>query len=74
MTDMIKLSIALILAGCALLLTGSLLYAGKVDFGGLIMIGPIPIAFGTSPEITVMAMVIGLVMMFMFFMLRRRYA
>jgi len=74
MTDMIKLSIALILAGFALLLTGSLLSAGKVDFGGLIMIGPIPIAFGTSPEITVIAMVIGFVIMFMFFMLRRRYA
>ncbi|MFH0904926.1 MAG: DUF131 domain-containing protein [Methanobacteriota archaeon] len=71
---MIKLSIALILAGFALLLTGSLLSAGKVDFGGLIMIGPIPIAFGTSPEITVIAMVIGFVIMFMFFMLRRRYA
>ena len=74
MTDIVKLSIALILAGFALLLTGSLLSAGKLDFGGLIMIGPIPIAFGTSPEITVIAMIIGLVIMFMFFMLRRKYA
>jgi uncharacterized protein (TIGR00304 family) len=74
MTDLIKLSIALILAGFALLLTGSLLSAEKVDFGGLIMIGPIPIAFGPSPEITVIAMSIGLVIMLMFFMLRRRYA
>ncbi|MFH1323431.1 MAG: DUF131 domain-containing protein [Methanobacteriota archaeon] len=73
MTDMIKLSIALILAGFALLLTGSLLSAGKVDFGGLIMIGPIPIAFGTSPEITVIAMAIGLVIMIVFYALRRRY-
>jgi len=74
MIDMIKLSIGLILAGFALLLTGSLLSAGKVGFGGLIMIGPIPIAFGNSPEITVIAMAIGLVTMFMFFMIRRKYA
>jgi len=74
MTDMIKLSVTLILAGFALLLTGSLLSAEKVDLGGLIMIGPLPIAFGTSPEITVIAMAIGLVIMFMFLMLRRRYA
>jgi len=74
MTDMIKLGLYLILAGIALLLIGSLLSAKRVDFGGLIMIGPIPIAFGTSPEITVIAMAIGLVIMFMFLMLRRRYA
>jgi len=74
MTDMIKLSIALILTGFALLFTGSLLSAGKVDFGSLIIIGPIPIAFGNSPEITVIAMAIGLVLMFMFFILKRRYA
>ncbi|VVB86665.1 Uncharacterised protein [uncultured archaeon] len=74
MTDMIKLGFTLILAGFALLFMASLLSAGKVDFGGLIMIGPVPIAFGTSPEITVIAMVTGLAMMLVFFMLRRKYA
>ncbi len=74
MTDMIKLGLYLILAGIALLLIGSLLSAKRVDFGGLIMIGPIPIAFGTSPEMTVIAMAIGLVLMLLFLLLRRRYA
>jgi uncharacterized protein (TIGR00304 family) len=74
MTDMIKLGLYLILAGIALLLIGSLLSARRVDFGGLIMIGPIPIAFGTSPEMTVIAMAIGLVLMLLFLLLRRKYA
>lgn len=74
MTDIIKLGLYLILAGIALLLIGSLLSARKVDFGGLIMIGPIPIAFGTSPEMTVIAMAIGLVLMLLFLLLRRKYA
>jgi uncharacterized protein (TIGR00304 family) len=74
MTDIIKLGLYLILAGIALLLIGSLLSARRVDFGGLIMIGPIPIAFGTSPEMTVIAMAIGLVLMLLFLLLRRKYA
>ncbi len=74
MTDIIKLGLYFILAGIALLFIGSLLSAGKVDFGGLIMIGPIPIAFGTSPEITIIAMAIGLVMMLLYFILWRKHA
>ncbi len=74
MTDMIKLGLYLILAGIALLLIGSLLSTRRVDFGGLIMIGPIPIAFGTSHEMTVIAMAIGLVLILLLLLLRRRYA
>ncbi len=36
------------------------------------MIGPIPIAFGTSPEITIIAMVIGLILMLLMFFLGRK--
>ncbi|NJD75966.1 MAG: TIGR00304 family protein [Candidatus Methanoperedens sp.] len=36
------------------------------------MIGPIPIAFGSSPEMTVIAMVIGFLMMIAFLLLSRR--
>lgn len=72
MTDIIKYGIYLILAGFALVFTGTLLSARDSGFGGLIMIGPIPIAFGTSPEITVIAMVIGVLLMLVFFMGRRR--
>ncbi|MDO9097510.1 MAG: DUF131 domain-containing protein [Candidatus Methanoperedens sp.] len=72
MTDIIKYGIYLILLGFALVFIGTLLSAQDSGFGGLIMIGPIPIAFGNSPEITVIAMVIGVLLMLVFFMLRRR--
>ena len=74
MTDIIKLGILLILTGFVLALAGAVLSANNANFGGLIMIGPIPIAFGSSPEITVGAMVIGLLLMLMFFILGRRNA
>ncbi len=74
MTNIIKSGILLILSGFALVLIGAVLSASNAAFGGLIMIGPIPIAFGSSPEITVVAMVIGLLLMLMFFILGRRNA
>ncbi len=74
MTDIIKLGFALIIAGFALLFIGSFLSAGNAGFGGLIMIGPIPVVFGTSPEMAVIAMALGLVMMLLYFILRRKYA
>lgn len=70
---MTRSGILLILIG--LVLTGTILtltYAGNANFGGLIMIGPIPIAFGSSPEMTVIAMVIGFLMMIAFLLLSRR--
>jgi uncharacterized protein (TIGR00304 family) len=74
MIDVIKLGIFLILTGFALALVGAVLSASNATFGGLIMIGPIPIAFGSSPEITVVAMIIGLLLMLMFFILGRKNA
>ncbi len=68
----IKLGLLLILVGFAAVFIGASLSARKADFGGLIMIGPIPIVFGTSPEITLVTMVIGLVMMLVFFALGRK--
>ncbi len=70
----IKLGLLLILIGFAAVIIGTLLSAQKADFGGLIMIGPIPIVFGTSPEITLVAMVFGLVMMLVFYALGRKNA
>ena len=72
MTDIIKIGISIILIGFALLLIGAILSSQNVIFGGLIMIGPIPIAFGSSPEITVIAMIVGLLLMLAYFILGRR--
>ncbi len=74
MTDIIKLGIATILIGFALVFMGVILSSQDTSFGGLIMIGPIPIAFGTSPTMTIIAMVIGLLLMLAYFMLGRRNA
>lgn len=70
--NLIKLSVSLMLLGFAAIFIGMLLSARNADFAGLVMIGPIPIAFGTSPEITLVAMVIGLVIMLVFITLGRR--
>ncbi len=72
--SLIKLGISLILIGFALVFIGTLLSARNSAFGGLIMIGPIPIAFGTSTGMTVIAMVMGLLLMLVFFILGRRNA
>lgn len=57
--SLIKSGIFLILIGFALVFVGTLLSARNSGFGGLIMIGPIPIAFGSSPGITVIAIILG---------------
>ncbi len=74
MTDLIRSGISLIFIGFVLVFTGTLLSAGNTGFGGLIMIGPIPIAFGSSSTMTVAAMVIGLLMMIVFWIFWRRNA
>jgi len=74
MTDIIKLGISLILIGFVLLFVGLVLSAQSASFGGLIMIGPVPIAFGTSPGLTIVAMAIGLLLMLVYFIMGRRNA
>src|SRR3989304_779383 len=61
--NLIKLGVLLMLIGFASVFIVTLLSARNADFAGLVMIGPIPIAFGTSPEFTLVAMVMGLVIM-----------
>ena len=70
---LIKTGIILILIGFAMVFIGTMVVSSqKTNIGGLIMIGPIPIAFGTSPETTVIAMLIGVVLMLLMFFLGRR--
>ncbi len=72
--NIIKFGIYLVLIGFVIVLIGMILSAGNTSFGGLVMIGPIPIAFGSSPLITVIAMVIGLLLMIAYFIIGRRNA
>ncbi|WP_319508404.1 DUF131 domain-containing protein [uncultured Methanolobus sp.] len=52
--DIFNTGIILVILGFVLVLAGVLISSlnGTGEFGGLILIGPIPIAFGSSPEIT----------------------
>jgi uncharacterized protein (TIGR00304 family) len=62
--ELILAGIALIFTGFLLIFMGVLLSAGseEVEGGGVIMIGPIPIVFGTGRGVTV-AMVLAIVLM-----------
>ncbi len=46
----------------------ALALSSAANFGGLIMIGPIPIAFGSTTELTTVAMVIGLLLIIAYFL------
>lgn len=42
------------------------------EFGGLIMVGPIPIVFGSSPEITITMLVIGLLILIVYLLILKK--
>ncbi len=74
MTNLIRLGFSLIFIGFVLVLIGIASSYYEMNFGGLIMVGPIPIGFGTSPALTIIAMVIGLFLMLISFILGSRNA
>ncbi len=62
MTNLINLGFSLIILGFLMVVIGIASSHNEINFGGLIMIGPIPIGFGNSPILTLIAMVIGLIL------------
>jgi uncharacterized protein (TIGR00304 family) len=62
-----------IFIGFVILLLGIVLtiiqHPANSQMGGLIMIGPIPIAFGSSPEITTNMLVLGLIISILYLFL-----
>lgn len=74
----IKTGTVVIFIGFILTLLGVIISvmqnSGNSKLGGLIMIGPIPIAFGSSPEITTNMLGIGLlIMVFYLFLWRTKH-
>ncbi len=69
---LLSLGIVLFFTGVAVLLVASVFFGGSGSVGGVILIGPIPIIFGTGPEtywliavgilITVLSIVLFLIM------------
>ena len=62
--DFLKVGITITFIGFMIILLGILLtiiqHPAGNQMGGLIMIGPIPIVFGSSPEIKINMLVLGL--------------
>ncbi len=63
--DFLRVGTAVIFVGIIILLLGTVLtiihHPANSQMGGLIMIGPIPIVFGSSPEITTNMLALGLI-------------
>ncbi|MEA1984218.1 MAG: DUF131 domain-containing protein [Euryarchaeota archaeon] len=74
--DAVRIGFSLIIIGFLMVLAGTVLQfiqgANNKHFGGLVMIGPIPIAFGSSPEITSTMLVIGLLFLVVYLLMWRR--
>ena len=74
--DDLQLGSLLIFIGFSLVFAGIIVNAvtssGAGSFGGLIMIGPIPIAFGSSQGITNTMMWVGLVIALLYVLSWRR--
>lgn len=72
--DLFITGIILVIMGFILVFAGMTmsLANGEGDFGGLILIGPIPIAFGSSPEITSTMLWAGVLIAVIYIALRRR--
>lgn len=75
--DIVRIGSYLISIGFVLLVAGFFLSAmqngsGSGEFGGLVLIGPIPIAFGSSPEITTSMFYVGFLMFIIYLFIRRK--
>lgn len=73
--DLFNYGIILVVLGFFLVFAGIILSAfnGTGEFGGLILIGPIPIAFGSAPEITSSLIWAGVIIAVIYLFARRRF-
>jgi uncharacterized membrane protein len=71
--DFLRVGATVTLVGFIILLLGIVLtilqHPANSQMGGLIMIGPIPIAFGSSPEITTNMLGLGLIVSILYLFL-----
>ncbi|MEB3850976.1 MAG: DUF131 domain-containing protein [Desulfurococcales archaeon] len=74
-STLVGAGVLLVLLGFALIFLGvlraSLEGGGRVEGGGVVMVGPIPIVFGTSLRAAVAAMVLALALMVVALLLSR---
>ncbi len=62
--EFVSIGMGLVIIGMLLLMIGSVIGKEETDieYGGLIMIGPIPIAFGSSKGMIITALTIGIIL------------
>lgn len=74
--------IAVVVLGILIIFIGTVLQAtkstgetqtGEVQAGGVVMIGPIPIIFGTNKNITVVSIVLAIILMIVAYLLFYRW-
>lgn len=72
--DLLQLGSLLVFIGFFLVFAGAIVssFSSNSNFGGLVMIGPIPIAFGSSPEITSSMLWAGVLIAVIYLLARRR--
>ncbi len=73
--DIFNYGIILVVLGFILVIAGTMLSSldGGGEFGGVILIGPIPIAFGSSSGITSSMLWAGVLIAVMYLLVRRRF-
>ncbi len=62
--ELVSIGMGLVIIGMLLLMIGSVIGKEETDieYGGLIMIGPIPIAFGSSKGMIITALIVGIIL------------
>ncbi len=66
--NLVEFGVLLVFIGVILVTIGAIT-SGNAEFGGVVMIGPIPVVFGNSRNAMVGALVLVLVMILLFFIL-----
>ncbi len=69
--EKVFMGITLIFMGLALLMIASAMHSANVQYGGVIIIGPFPIVFGSSPGMALFGVMFAIVILLMTLMLLR---
>jgi uncharacterized membrane protein len=72
---LVVLGISLVFVGVAVIIAASALSGGSGSVGGVILIGPIPIVFGTGPDaawLIVLSVVLTIISVVLFLIMNRR--
>jgi uncharacterized protein (TIGR00304 family) len=70
MNELLVIGFILVMLGMILIVVGSFLYApGNVHSGGFVLIGPIPLVFGSDQNSANLAMVLGIILVVLAFLM-----